>query len=329
VTSAFQRGGEEEVKHMLWVLDTVIATPESDMDDEIKKERLMLYKDSNDAFRNLLLGKFGKLPLGFPSDWVYESAFGQKYQEALSSRTEISPLEGLEAIDIQAETKALQKQIDRKPTHEELLMYLNHPGDAIKTILFRQKFGNANRVPLDVWFEGLEPGREIQFKDVNEKPHSMRILGIEPPDDKGMGTVHYTLNAEVFTHMVKVKEPTGKGLDAIQMADPSNPYHVASPSNGDLWVMYAKPGDFVTAGEELCNITIMKQEKAVLAEVDGVVEKVLKAADYKFDKKMVPVKKGELLIQLGTSPNTCSECNSPLASDDFKFCPNCGKETSA
>ena len=110
------------------------------------------------------------------------------------------------------------------------------------------------------------------------------------------------------------------------MADPSNPYHVGSPSNGDLWVMYVKPGDFVKAGEELCNITIMKQEKAVLAEVDGVVEKVLKVADYKFDKKMVPVKKGELLIQLGTSPTKCSKCDSPLASEDFKYCPNCGKE---
>ena len=329
VTSAFQRGGEEEVQNMLWVLDTVIETSESDLDDEIKKERLMLYKDSNDAFRNLLLGKFGKLPLGFPPDWVYESAFGQKYQEALASRTETSPLEGLESIDIKAETEALQKQIDRKPAHEELLMYLNHPGDAIKTILFRQKFGNANRVPLDVWFEGLESGREIQFKDVNEKPHSMKILGIEPPDDKGMSTVHYTLNGEVFSHMVKVTEPKGLGADAIQMADPSNPYHVGSPSNGDLWVMYVKPGDFVKAGEELFNITIMKQEKAVIAEVDGVVEKVLKLADYKFDKKMVPVKKGELLVQLGLSPSTCSGCNSPLANDDYKYCPNCGKEMSA
>jgi pyruvate carboxylase len=326
VTSAFQRGGEEEVRHMLWVLETVISTPESDLNDEIKKERLMLYKDSNDAFRNLLLGKFGKLPLGFPPDWVYESAFGRTYQEALDSRTEKSPLEGLEPIDIEAEREALKKQIDRVPTHEELLMYLNHPGDAIKTILLRQKFGNANRVPLDVWFEGLEAGRKIHFKDVNEKPHSMKILGIEPADEKGMSAVHYTLNAESFTHIVKVKEPTGPGTDTLQMADPSNPYHVASPSNGDLWVMYVKPGDFVKAGEELLNITIMKQEKAVTAEVDGVVEKVLKVADYKFDKKMVPVQKGELLVQLGPSPTKCTGCDMPLASENYKHCPNCGKE---
>lgn len=33
------------------------------------------------------------------------------------------------------------------------------------------------------------------------------------------------------------------------------------------------------AGEELFNITIMKQEKAVVSPVEGIVESVLKTAD--------------------------------------------------
>ncbi len=161
VTSAYQRGGEEEVDHLLWVLDSVIATPEDQMDETLKEERLILYKDSNDAFKNLLMGKFGRLPLGFPPDWVYESAFGKASAQALSDRTESSPLDGLPPIDIESEKQALEKQINRMATPEELVMYLNHPGDALKTILFRQEFGNPNRVPLDVWFEGLVPGREL------------------------------------------------------------------------------------------------------------------------------------------------------------------------
>jgi pyruvate carboxylase len=205
-------------------------------------------------------------------------------------------------------------------------MYLNHPGDALKTILFRREYGNPNRVPLDVWFEGLVPGRELFFTDTQGKPHAMKILGIEPPDDKGMAVVRYTLDAEVFIHTVKVADAAGHAADAIQMADPNNPHHVAAPSNGDLWIMYVKPGDVVRAGEELFNITIMKQEKAVVSPVEGIVESVLKTADYKFDKKMVPVKKGELLVKLGPVPRKCPACDTPVADKGYKFCPQCGEK---
>ncbi len=326
VTSAYQRGGEEEVAHLLWVLDSVIATPEGQLNDTLKEERLMLYRDSNDAFKDLLLGKFGRLPLGFPPDWVYESAFGKSCSQALSGRTESSPLEGLPPMDMEAEKQALERQINRIATPEELAMYLNHPADALKTILFRQEYGNPNRVPLDVWFEGLVPGRELFFTDTQGKPHAMKILGIEPPDDKGMAVVRYTLDAEVFIHTVKVADAAGTAADTIQMADPNNPHHVAAPSNGDLWIMYVKPGDVVKAGEELFNITIMKQEKAVVSPVEGIVESVLKTADYKFDKKMVPVKKGELLVKLGPVPRKCAACDTPVADRGYKFCPQCGEK---
>jgi pyruvate carboxylase len=104
VTSAFKRGGEPEVRHLLGVLDKVVNIPEGE--SELKKERLILYRESNDAFRQLLLGQFGPLPLGFPPDWVYESAFGSTWKEAIVNRTECSPLSSLEDIDIEAERRS-------------------------------------------------------------------------------------------------------------------------------------------------------------------------------------------------------------------------------
>jgi pyruvate carboxylase len=135
-------------------------------------------------------------------------------------------------------------------------MYLNHPGDALKTIEFKRTYGDPNNLPLDVWFEGL----------------------------------------------------------------------VGSPSSGDLWVVHVKPGDMVKKGEELFNISIMKQEKSILAPVDGMVERVLKFADYQEDKKMVPVKEGELLVELVPAPRRCPTCTAPVTRDDFKFCPSCGQK---
>ncbi|MDQ7031372.1 MAG: pyruvate carboxylase [Desulfonauticus sp.] len=326
VTGAYKQGGEEEVKRLLDVLERVITIPEDQLDAKTKKERLMIYKDSNDAFRDLLLGKFGKLPLGFPPDWVYESAFGDKYKQALANRTEQSPLLNLEDIDIEAERKKLKELIGREPTKEELVNYLNHPGDALKTIKFIQKFGDPNNLPLDVWFEGLEVGEELHFEDSNHKPHTMVILDISSPDKRGNSVVRYSLDSEFFTYQVKVQEAVEGEEGDLEMADPNNPYHVASPCNGDLWVMHVRPGDVVRKGEELFNISVMKQEKAVFCPIDAMVKRVLKFANYQEDKKMVPVKEGELIVELMPIKQSCPTCREVLSIDNAKFCPHCGQK---
>ena len=90
--------------------------------------------------------------------------------------------------------------------------------------------------------------------------------------------------------------------------------------------MLVKPGDMVKKGEELFNISIMKQEKSILAPVDGMVERVLKFADYQEDKKMVPVKEGELLVTLVPAPRKCPTCAAPVTREEFKFCTSCGQK---
>ncbi len=324
VTSAYKRGGETEVQELLRILDTVAATPEKRISAALRKQRLVLYRDCNDAFRDLLLGKFGKLPLGFPPDWVYESAFGPQASQALAQRTEVSPLHNLPDVDLAAEKRSLAKRLARKPTGEELVIYLNHPGDALKAIEFQQRFGDPNQLPLDVWFEGLETGRDLVFQDSCGKPHVMSILRISNTDEEGICHVQYVLDSEQFDHAVRVAAPTGVRRTANEMADRANPYHVGSPTSGDLWAMYVAPGDVVRKGQELCNITVMKQEKAVFAPVAAVVQRVLKTANYKQDRKMVSVREGELLIELAPVPRRCDACKTPVPREQARFCPECG-----
>ncbi len=326
VTNAFKEGGERQVRHYLEVLETVVETPENELSERMKKERLTLYRESNDSFRNLLLGRFGRLPLGFPPDWVYESAFGPEYREAIAQRTEESPLLELTDINIAQEREDLKTQLRREPLDEELVMYLNHPSDALSTMKFRQEFGNPNRLPLDIWFEGLEPKQDLRLNDSDGKPHLITILNIADPDEQGMSTVRYVLDDETFTYDVKVAEATGTKVDTMEMADPDDPLQVASPSNGDLWVVYVQPGDVVKQGDELFNISIMKQEKSIVAPADGAVKRVLKSAQFKEDKRMVPVREGELIVELGAVENSCAACHAPVSDADFRFCPKCGAE---
>jgi len=56
----------------------------------------------------------------------------------------------------------------------------------------------------------LEPERELFFKDTESKPHSMKILGVEPADSQGLSKIRYTLNGELCTHVVKVVDTTGR-----------------------------------------------------------------------------------------------------------------------
>nr|WP_320192105.1 pyruvate carboxylase [uncultured Desulfobacter sp.] len=329
VTGAYQRGGEDAVQRLLETLKAVNTIPEKDLTKEIKTARLELYRDSNDAFRNLLRGEFGKLPLGFPPDWVYESAFGENYQEAIAGRTEESPLNTLEEIHLKAEHDKLKGLISREPTEEEFVLYLNHPGDALKTFEFTAKFGDPNNLPVDVWFEGLQIGTQMEFRDSSGKPHQMIILDISPPKETGHCVVRYLCDSEIFIYKVKVSEATGIGTQSIEMADCCNVCHIAAPSNGDLWVMYANEGDVIQKGQELFNISIMKQEKAVLSPVDGVVKRVLKTANYQETKKMVPVVNGELLVELSATSDTCVSCKCPIDIDHQKFCPSCGNKICA
>ena len=331
VTNAYKRGGEEEVRYLLEVLEHVTKNSEDEISDKMKEARLALYQDSNDAFRDLLLGKFGKLPLGFPDEWVYQSAFGADWQTALSKRTEDSPLNTLQDMDLASEEKDFINQVRRKPTDEEFVMFLNHPADALKTIRFKRDYGNPNNIPLDVWFEGLENGRELHFVDDNEKPHSMTILHISEPDKTGKSVVRYVLDSDIMSYDVQVAAPQEEENNGSEKADAANPLHVAAPSNGDLWVMYVNPGDIVKKGEELFNVSIMKQEKAVLSPADAMVKRVLKTADYKETKMMVPVKEGDLLIELAPIPRRCSNkaCQKPLSMEGMAFCPFCGEKLEA
>ncbi|MDR1041620.1 MAG: pyruvate carboxylase [Deltaproteobacteria bacterium] len=345
VSSAFQRGGPAEVARVLEVLELaadhaaaredarVGGTAAPEPSPELVRDRLVVYRDSNDAFRDLLLGRFGPLPLGFPEDWVYESAFGpEKWRDAVASRREDSPLNHLEDPDLASERADLKEFLRRDPTDEEFVMYLNQPADALNTFRFRQRFGDPNCLPLDVWFEGLQPNRPVAFVDTLGKPHQMNVFSIQKPGADGMVTVRYFLDSQIMTHAVQAAAsapPRERPGEEMASAQKGNPYHVAAPMNGDLWVMYVREGDVVREGQELFNIAIMKQEKAVRSRVAGLVVKIHKTADFQNTKEMVPVKAGELIVELGPVPETCSSCGQYLPMDQkISYCPFCGGDVS-
>ena len=322
MTGAFKRGGMEAVEGLLAAIRAAGRRVEPANDAE-RAARLSIFADCNEAFRNLLLGKFGRLPLGFPEDWVYESAFGARWREAVASRVEVSPLAALPPADIEAERKALAASLGRTPEPDELVMNLNHPADALKTLEFRKRFGDPNCLPLDVWFEGLRPGQTLGFTSSDGKPHQMRLLSIDPVNEEGLAAVRYVLDSEILKEDVRLGTGAAKRAGVV-MADPDVAGQVASPRKADLWIVHVAPGDIVRKGQELFNVSIMKQEKAVCAPVDGIVLRVLKTADFARTRRMVPVEEGELIVELGPVPRICPKCGAPAGDRAALFCGQCG-----
>ncbi len=325
VVRAHERGGREEVNRVIALLQRVAGTPEDQLTDQEKSDRLILFEHANDSLRNLLLGKFGRLPLGWPADWIYQSVFKEEYRSALSRRTQASPLAALAPTDLDAAREDLARLIEREPREEELVNYLNHPGDAVKLIRNLERFGCPNCMPDDIWFEGLEVGQPREFRTRDGKYHTIEVLYLEEEaDESGFRLVRFELDNEVMETQVKVAE--GRELAAeIEMADPRNPYQIGAPFDADLWVVHKKAGDTVAEGEEILNLSLMKMETAVTSPVAGTVTRVPIHANYQLDRKMVPVRKGQLLMELAPTGARCRQCRAPLE-EAFRFCPRCGTE---
>jgi pyruvate carboxylase len=180
-------------------------------------------------------------------------------------------------------------------------------------------------MPDDIWFEGLEVGQPREFRTRDGKYHTIEVLYLEEEaDESGFRLVRFELDNEVMETQVKVAE--GRELAAeIEMADPRNPYQIGAPFDADLWVVHKKAGDTVAEGEEILNLSLMKMETAVTSPVAGTVTRVPIHANYQLDRKMVPVRKGQLLMELAPTGARCRQCRAPLE-EAFRFCPRCGTE---
>ena len=151
----------------------------------------------------------------------------------------------------------------------------------------------------------------------------MQLLSIDPVNENGVAAVRYVLDSEILRTDVQVAAASRAKSDVV-MAEPGNPMHVASPRKAELWIVHVQPGDIVKKGQELFNVSIMKQEKAVTAPVDAMVRRVLKSADFKKTRVMVPVAEGELIVELEPVPERCPSCGTPVADRNARFCPHCG-----
>lgn len=270
--------GDAGVKHIINLLTRFVEEQAQDfnaMEEQEQEELLGLFKNAPGDFKNMLLGGYGKLPMGWPADWVYKSAFDGEWEAKLKERKELSPLDLIEDEDLEGLSNELFKSIGRLPSEEEFILYLMHPKDALEMIEFRGKYGEAPLVlPTNVWMNGLKkPGDRVEF-DLWGKPHCIELVSIGAEHE---GLIHVVMLVNNKTSVYKVETPRAKKVE-IRMA--KGPGDIAAPMSGNIWRTGnpergpIKTGDIVHKGEEIANLEAMKMENIITAPFDGQVAEI-------------------------------------------------------
>jgi pyruvate carboxylase len=270
--------GDAGVRHIIELLTKFIEVKSQDfssMEPQEQDELLGLFRTAPGDFKNLLMGNYGKLPVGWPAEWVYRSTFGEEWEKKIQERKELSPLESMPDDDLDKLRAELSETVGRKPSEEEFILYLMHPKDAIEMIEFREKYGEAPLVlPTNVWREGLRnPGDRVDF-ELWGKPYSLELVSIGTEHE---GIIHVVMRVNNKTRVYPVQTPRAKRVE-IRMAKGAG--DVGAPINGNIWRIgnpdrgALKAADIVHKGEEIANLEAMKMENAIVSPFDGQIVEV-------------------------------------------------------
>jgi pyruvate carboxylase len=284
--------GMAGVRHLIDLLTRFIDKKSlrfNQMEKDEQEELLGLFNNAPGDFKNLLLGHYGKLPMGWPPEWVYKSAFGDEWKAKIKARSELSPLDSLKDDDMKKIKGTLAESLGREPTEEEFILYLMHPKDALEMIHFREKYGDTPLVlPTPVWREGLrKPGDKVDF-ELWGKPYSIELSSVSAEHG---GIIHVVMRVNNKTRVYTVETPRAKKTE-IRMA--KKPNEIGAPINGNIWRIgnpdrgTLKVGDIVHKGEEIANLEAMKMENAILSPFDGhIVEICMKLNDFVVEKQLL------------------------------------------
>ena len=270
--------GDAGVRHLINLLTKFIDEKNLDfnaINEEDREELLGLFRNTPGDFRNLILGHYGKLPMGWPPDWLYQSTFGAEWETKIKERIELSPLDSMPDDDLGKIRQELSEHIGREPSEEEFILYLMHPKDALDMIEFREKYGEAPLVlPTDVWRQGLKkPGDKVDF-ELRGKPYSIELVSVGAEHE---GIIHVVMRVNNKTRVYSVATPRAKKTE-IRMAKGLN--EVGAPINGNIWRIgnpergALKVGDLVHKGEEIANLEAMKMENVIIAPFDGQIAEI-------------------------------------------------------
>ena len=252
------------------------------------------YVNASEDLKRLLLERYGPFPFYKPSDDIYEAAFGPDWKKIVSNE---SGAEECPPVDIDEEKKALEKSINRPAEIEEVVLYLQHPRDAVDFLNFEAEYGKTYVLPPSIWLKegGFEADETVSFTDHTGKRHQVVFSGSQELNDGSQLTYLYVdHHLEPFHNYPETAQPQAavqKELSAAEIASLAEMGEVRAAMTGVVTKVNVEKGQKVAEGEALLVLEAMK----MLNSIDSVIAGVVTEAPVEEGRE---VAKGDLLVRL-------------------------------
>jgi pyruvate carboxylase len=235
------------------------------------------YKDVSDDLKNLLLGRYGEFPFYRPSDDIYAAVFGPEWKEIVECDT---CYQKIEDIDLGVEKKVLEHRLGRAASEDELVLYLQHPNDAVDFFKFEAKYGKTWVLSPKIWFRkgGFSLGEKFEVPDVFGRLHSIEI-GPQRRTKTGDATTYLIIDHHpepIITEMDQEDGPVRKkaALSLKEIEAAAKAGEVRSQITGTVNEVCVTEGEQVAVGQILLVLEAMKMLNNVTSEVAGKVTDV-------------------------------------------------------
>lgn len=236
------------------------------------------YGNPSGDLKNLLLGKYGPFPFYQPADWIYEKVFGSDWRTVLA---EEGGMDVIKDIDIEQERANLTKRIDKEPTEQQLVTYLQHPNDAVEFFKFEEKYGRTYVLPPSIFLRrgGFKLGETLKFKDHDGKDH---IIEIGPKQKNEDGDFNIYLNVDHHQRvyiMENDSQPQGgvaktPTLSKKEIENLALVGDVRAPFAGNICDVKVEENQEIKAGDQLVILEAMKMQTPVISQISGTVVEV-------------------------------------------------------
>jgi pyruvate carboxylase len=235
------------------------------------------YKDANDDLKNLMLGRYGELPFHWPADEIYEAVFGPAWKDYVQKE---KGYQKIEDIDVDVERRVLEHRLGRPATDDELVLYLQHPNDAVSFFKFEEKYGKSWVLPPEVWFKkgGFNLGDKFEFSDAFGKQHVIEV-GPQRRTKNGDAVTYLIVDHHPEPILTELEQEGGAArkkpsLSPKEIGALAKTGDVRSPLKGTVNEVPASAGDEVSAGQVLIVLEAMKMLNNVISEISGKVAEV-------------------------------------------------------
>ncbi|MBR5816142.1 MAG: pyruvate carboxylase, partial [Anaerotignum sp.] len=235
-----------------------------------------------DSVVDYFMGNIGQPEGGFPADLQKIVLKGQK------------PIEGRAgALMPPADWDAIAKHLVdahewKNPNSRNVISYALYPKVYDDYTDHWEYYTDVSKLSSDVYFYGLAKGEETTIEIGEGKEITIKYVDMTEPNSEGFRALTFEINGVVREIKVLDKNLEVKS-DGKLKADKNNPFHLGSSIPGTVSKVLVKEGEEVKKNQPLLTVEAMKMETSIVANQDGVIDKI-------YVKEAEKVNQGDLLV---------------------------------